>query len=99
MAASETPARFSISAAGGDSHRLVDRGAPFGVALIDPAHEVHVGPAQLLGDRADLADAEREPIDRQDRRDLVTAAAEKRLVGDVELGARDLALLHLQAER
>src|SRR5439155_2246041 len=38
------PARPSISAArGGDRHRLVDRRAPLGVALVDPAHEIHVG--------------------------------------------------------
>src|SRR2546426_3940678 len=89
----ENPARFSISSAGGDSHRLVDRRPPLGGALVDAADQVHVRTAELLRDRADLAVAQREFVDRQDRRDLVGAAPHESLVGRVELRARALPLL------
>src|SRR4029453_7993413 len=86
-----------------ESGALAPRGAigrrpPLREPRVDAAHDVHVGPGQALRDRAALAVAKRELVDRKDRRDLVAAAAEERLVGDVELGAIDLALPDAYAE-
>src|SRR2546426_12732605 len=86
----ENPARFSISSAGGDSHRLVDRRPPLGVALVDAADQVHVRAAELLRDRAHLPGAERETVGREDRRGLPARAAGERLRGAVQLGAPGL---------
>src|SRR5438876_12179539 len=58
--APRNPARPSISAArGGDRHRLVDRRAPLGVALVDPASGFLVGMAEFIRARVDLAVAQR----------------------------------------
>src|SRR3954471_3413900 len=52
-------------------HRLVDGRAPLGMLGVDAAHEIHVRAGDALGHRADgVAGAEREAIDREDRRDL-----------------------------
>src|SRR5438128_1233240 len=82
-----------------DPHGPIGRGPPLREPRVDTADDVHVRARQAGRDRADLAVAEWEPVDRQDRRDLVAAAAEERLVGHVELGAIDLALDHAHAEQ
>src|SRR2546422_9415932 len=67
-----------------DRHRAIGRRAPFRVSLVDAPDDFHVGLEHAPGDRPDLAITEREAIDRDDRRDLVAAPAEERLLGDVE---------------
>src|SRR2546422_2987806 len=81
-----------------DRHRAIGRRAPLRISLVDAPDDFHVGLEHASGDRPDLAITEREAIDRDDRRDLVAAPAEERLLGDVELGAVDLALDHVQPE-
>src|SRR6266446_8268313 len=61
---------------GSDGDGLVDRHAPLGEAPVGAAHHVHVRGEQALGDRAHPAVAQREAVDREDRGDLVAAAAE-----------------------
>src|SRR5262245_43916410 len=77
-----------------DACLTVHRRPPLGMALVDPAHEVHVGARQAAGHGTRAAVAEREAVDGDDGRDLVAAATEERLIGDVELGAIDLTLHH-----
>src|SRR5437660_34938 len=68
-----------------DPHGPIGRGPPLREPRVDTADDVHVRARQAGRDRADLAVAEWEPVDRQDRRDLVAAAAEERPVGGVAL--------------
>src|SRR5581483_3350698 len=60
-------------------------------------HELEIGRLQLLGDRPAPADADRAIVGFADRRDFRSGAREERLVGHVELVARDAALDHLDA--
>src|SRR5437762_8345630 len=83
---------------GSDGDGPVDRRAPLETARVDAAHDVHVGREQPPRGRADRAVAQWEAVDRDDRRDLVAAPAEEGLVGDVELGAVDLALDDVEVE-
>ena len=53
---------------------------------------------ERLGDRAAAAVADRDLVDRPDRRDLDGRADEEHLVGDVEQLARQHLLAHLEAE-
>src|SRR5688572_23506186 len=82
----------------GHRHWLVNRRAPLRVTLVDAAHDVHVGGRQGLRDWADVAVAERELVDRGQRRDLVAAAAEEGLVCHVQLRTVDIAFDDLHAE-
>src|SRR6267142_5862052 len=82
------------------SERLgVDRRAPLRVGRRAGTDGVEVRLAHLGGERAHRAVADGVAIDGEDRRDLGGGAGKERLVGDVELGAVDLALLHLDAKR
>src|SRR5712664_82367 len=92
--------RFSAACrrAGLERDLLVRRRPPLGVLRVDAADEVDVRGRDPLRHRPHLALAEREAVDGQDRRDLVAAAAEERLLGDVELGAVDAALDDVHAE-
>src|SRR6266511_38220 len=84
--------------AGSNPHGAIGRCPPLREPLVDAPHDVHVGPQQAGGDRPDLAVAQREPVDGDDRRDLEAAAAQERLVGHVELRAIDLAELYVADE-
>ena len=77
---------------------LVRRGPPLRVLAIGSSHQVDVRRANALRHRAHLAAAEVEAVDREDRRDLVAAAAEERLLRHVELGPVDVALDDVHAE-
>ena len=57
------------------------------------ADRVEEGRAHLGRDRTQLAVADRAAVDRLDPRDLDPGAAEEGLLGKVELGPIDLALL------
>src|SRR5215217_2053884 len=77
---------------GGRRHcgATIRSGAPFGMLLVGPAHEPHVGIAEPLGNRPHFAVAERKSIDRRDGRQLVARPTEERFVREVDLRAVDL---------
>src|SRR4051812_5952696 len=75
-----------------------NRRQPAAAGIAPPADDRVVAVPQAPRDRADLSVADREAVDREDGADLVAAAAEEGLVGDVELAAVDLALLDGEAE-
>src|SRR5258708_24467726 len=76
----------------------IDRRAPFRVVAGLAAHDREIFLLESAGELAWLAVADGLPVDREDRLDLVAGAAEERLLGGVELGAVDLALIGLAAE-
>src|SRR3989442_1454594 len=95
MGLSSLPKR---SIRGSDRRPPIGRRAPLRVALVDAPDDVHVGAEHAPGEHADLAVPEREAIDRDDRCDLVCRLLLEKIIGDVELGAVDLALDHLEPE-
>src|SRR5439155_14788053 len=99
--ASSGPVTLLLAGGGRNGGAPICSGPPVRMPLVSAPDECHVGIAQALRDRADLAVAEREAVDRRDRRDLVARAAEERLLCDVDLGAIDLALddRHVQHAR
>src|SRR5204862_6652150 len=72
--------------------------APLAVALVEAAHDIVVEAVELAGERAGAVRAQGDAVDLPDRRDLGGGAAEEDLVGDVELGAVDLALDDAQVQ-
>ena len=86
------------------------RPAPARLARVDERRASRAGPAtsplmtsknacwMRFGDRAAAAVADRDLVDRPDRRDLDGGADEERLVGDVEHLARQHLLAHREAE-
>src|SRR5687768_482676 len=73
-----------------------DRGEPAGVALVAAAHGGEVATLDVERGR-EVAGPDRTVVDRRDRGDLDAGAGQEDLVGQIELGAVDPPLHHLQA--
>src|SRR5690349_12941104 len=70
-----------------------DPGEPFEVLRVAAVHDVEERGLDLLGDRTARAAPDLDAVEFADRRDFGGGAGEERLVGDVDLVARD-ALFH-----
>src|SRR5688572_20779166 len=90
----------SGNAAAGSSRllRLLYWCQPFAPLLVLAGHDVEESLLDRLGHRARLARADHAPVELADRRHLRRGAGEERLVGDVDVVARERARDHLVAE-
>src|SRR3546814_9962371 len=71
---------------------------PFGISVALALHQREVRCLQLFGDRTATAFADRTIVDLANRRDFSGGAGEERLVGDIDLVARDASFDDLVAE-
>src|SRR6185437_12367194 len=73
------------------AHAAVDRHPPVIVAALAPTNDVVVVGLDGSRDRADLSGADDVVVDRDDAANFRAGATKEHLVGDVQLGAVDLA--------